>query len=75
MKGCLEAIRAKDHQMLDQQANLVRGRCMRLLHAVQCGMEERKNQCSGDQLECVNQAVVDVRNRGVCVLRASVLSK
>ena len=67
MKGCLEAVRAKDHQMLDQQANLVRGRCMRLLHVVQCGMEERTNRCSGDQLECVNQAVVDVRNKSVCM--------
>ena len=67
MKGCLEAVRARDHQMLDQQANLVRGRCMRMLHAVQCGMAERTDQCSGDQLECVNQVVVDVRNKGVSV--------
>jgi len=67
MKGCLEAVRAGDHQMLDQHTNLVRGRCMRMLHAVQCGMEERTNQCSADQLECVNQAVVDVRNKGLSV--------
>ncbi|XP_065919372.1 catenin alpha-like [Dysidea avara] len=65
MKGCLEAVRARDHQMLDQQANLVRGRCMRMLHAVQCGMAERTDQCSGDQLECVNQVVVDVRNKAL----------
>ena len=67
MAGCLEAIRAQDHQMLDQQASLVRGRCMRLLRVVQCGMAERSNRCTADQLENVNQAVIELRNKGLSV--------
>ena len=67
MAGCLEAIRVQDHQMLDQQASLVRGRCMRLLRVVQCGMAERSNQCTADQLENVNQAVTELRNKGLSV--------
>ena len=67
MAGCLEAIRAQDHQMLDQQASLVRGRCMRLLRVIQCGMAERSNRCTADQLENVNQAVTELRNKGLSV--------
>lgn len=64
MAGCLEAVRVQDHQMLDQQASLVRGRCMRMLHVVQCGMAERNDKCTADQLENVNQAVTELRNKG-----------
>ena len=67
MAGCLEAVRVRDHQMLDQQASLVRGRCMRLLRVVQCGMAERSNQCTTDQLENVNQAVTELRSKGLSV--------
>lgn len=74
MAGCLEAIRVQDHQMLDQQASLVRGRCMRLLRVVQCGMAERSNRCTADQLENVNQAVTELRNKGVSVCLSVCLS-
>ena len=67
MAGCLEAVRVRDHQMLSQQASLVRGRCMRLLHVVQCGMVERRDRCTADQLENVNQAVIQLRNKGLSV--------
>lgn len=65
MAGCLEAVRAQDHQMLDQHASLVRGRCMRLLHVVQNGMAKRSDLCTADQLETVNQAVMEFRNKGL----------
>lgn len=67
MAGCLEAVRLQDYQMLDQQASLVRGRCVRLLHVVQCGMVDRNDQCTADQQENVNQAVVDLRNKGLSI--------
>lgn len=65
MAGCLEAVRAQDHQMLDQHASLVRGRCMRLLHVVQNGMAKRSDLCTADQLETVNQAVMEFRNKAL----------
>ena len=67
MAGCLEAVRIQDYQMLDQQASLVRGRCMRLLRVVQCGMAERSNRCTANELENVNQAVMELRNKGLSV--------
>jgi len=76
MAGCLEAVRLQDHRMLDQQASLVRGRCMRLLHVIQCGMVDRSDQCTADQQENVNQAVVNFRNKGlsVCVFVCFIMS-
>ena len=67
MAGCLEAVRGRDHQMLSQQASLVRGRCMRLIRVIQCGMVERRDRCTTDQLESVNQAVTELRNKGLSV--------
>lgn len=67
MAGCLEAVRLQDHQMLDQQASLVRGRCMRLLHVIHCGMADRSDQCTAGQLENVDQAIVEFRNKGLFI--------
>ena len=67
MAGCLEAVRGRDHQMLSQQASLVRGRCMRPIRVIQCGMVERRERCTTDQLESVNQAVIELRNKGLSV--------
>ena len=72
MAGCLEAVRLRNHQVLDQQASLVRGRCMRLLCIVQCGMAERRDQCTTKQLEDVDQAVMELRNKGLLSVCPSV---
>ena len=74
MAGCLEAVRGRDHQMLSQQASLVRGRCMRLIRVIQCGMVERRGRCTTDQLESVNQAITELRNKGLSVCLSVCLS-
>ena len=41
---------------------------MRLLRVVQYGMAERRDQCTTKQLEDVDRAVTELRNKGYCPL-------
>lgn len=71
-RSCLASVKGRDAYGLDQEILLMQGRCKRLLRVLCSNMEENPAPYTRGQEATVLSAVVQLRDKGVC-LRQSIM--